>query len=219
MSIFLLKIIALITMFTDHLAIAAHGVIPIWMYYVMRGFGRLAFPIFAFCIVQGFIHTSSVKKYIIRMFAAALISEVPFNMLNYGSFFSGTGCNIMFSFLISLIVLWGISRIKERNVMGILAVLAIVIIGAFAAWEIKSDYSFRCVILVAAMYITRFDKKTMLIASAVILLSDVNLIGLCALFALIPIAMYNGKRGKSLKYLFYAFYPLHMLILGFFVMR
>ena len=35
-----------------------------------------------------------------------------------------------------------------------------------------------------------------------------------ALFMLIPLRYYNGKRGISLKYVFYAFYPAHLLTIG-----
>lgn len=76
-----IKIIAMISMLIDHIALC----IPyIWMhqdvYRIMRNIGRIAFPIFCFCIIEGYYHTSDVKKYILRLFIFALISEVPFDL-------------------------------------------------------------------------------------------------------------------------------------------
>lgn len=205
MNIFLLKIIALAAMTIDHAAIVLNTVLPAEIYVCMRSIGRIAFPIFAFCVMEGFLHTSSVKKYAKRLALFALVSEIPFDLLNFGSIFSLSGCNVMFSFFISVCVL---ACMEENIVIRIIAIIA----GCTLAYIIKSDYSIRCIMLIAGMYMTRYDKKLMLVVGAVALLTDTGMIGIGALAALIPIAFYNGRKGKSLKYLFYGFYPGHMII-------
>ena len=93
-----LKIIAIIAMAIDHFAasIILYGIlmqqnpsflghpvsmtIPWWnIYQVMRFIGRIGFPVFCFLLIEGFLHTSSKKKYATRLFLFALVSEFPFD--------------------------------------------------------------------------------------------------------------------------------------------
>src|SRR3712207_2561951 len=89
-----LKIIAVICMLIDHIAAILilmgifYKVIPCkninpnisGIYFFMRAIGRVCFPIFCFLLVEGYVHTSDKKKYALRMFIFALISEIPFNL-------------------------------------------------------------------------------------------------------------------------------------------
>lgn len=82
-----LKWIAVISMLIDHTAevLINHNAAltdPIWaqIYVLMRGIGRIAFPIYAFLLVEGFLHTRDVKKYLARMLTFAVVSEIPFDL-------------------------------------------------------------------------------------------------------------------------------------------
>ena len=86
-----LKFIAVITMLIDHLGAsllwryidfihAYSDDILMSLYTLMRYVGRMAFPIYCFLLVEGFLHTKSVFKYALRLGAFALISEVPFDL-------------------------------------------------------------------------------------------------------------------------------------------
>ena len=72
-SAFVLKIIAVITMTIDHSGYLIFGGSSF-----MNFIGRIAFPIFAFQITEGYTHTHNLKKYFLRLFAFALISQIPF---------------------------------------------------------------------------------------------------------------------------------------------
>lgn len=80
-----LKLVAIITMFIDHLAAGlgdnASPVITGEAYSVMRGIGRTAFPLFCFMITEGFIHTRSRLKYFKRLAIFCLVSEFPFDYI------------------------------------------------------------------------------------------------------------------------------------------
>lgn len=97
MTSFVLKIIALITMACDHIGDSIVHKFSFW-----NVIGRIAFPIFAFQISEGYRHTRDLKKYFIRLFAFALVSQVPF-MLFLSTFSEDYGkLNIFFTLLLGL---------------------------------------------------------------------------------------------------------------------
>ena len=67
-----LKLIAILSMVIDHVGSAFFPQYP-----VFRWIGRLAFPIFAYCLTVGLLYTHDIKKYLIRLGIFALVSQ-PF---------------------------------------------------------------------------------------------------------------------------------------------
>ncbi|MFL8905656.1 TraX family protein [Helcococcus kunzii] len=82
MTVFVLKIIAMITMFIDHLAsylfLKNSTLISVDTFYLMRSIGRMSLPIFAYFIVVGYSKTSNLKNYIGRIHLFAILSQIPF---------------------------------------------------------------------------------------------------------------------------------------------
>ncbi|MGN0379674.1 MAG: TraX family protein [Butyrivibrio sp.] len=211
-----IKIIAATTMLTDHMAIILnrYGCIPAVLYDVMRAVGRLAFPLFTFLMVEGFMHTKSVRKYIIRLAAFAIISEIPFDMLNYGRIWNAGHNNILLTFVISVCVLWAVSRFIRMGKKGTMLMFPVTAIGMAAAFFMKTDYSWRGVLLSVVFYVMHDYKAEKYITAALVLVMSGSLLSFAALLSLVIIDMYDGKRGKLPKYVMYAFYPLHLLVLG-----
>ena len=204
-----LKYIAMVTMIIDH--IGASGLIflmfspltAVRLYHISRMIGRVSFPIFLFLIVEGFVHTKDIKKYIIRLTIFAVLSEVPFDLAFWGGVVNIQHQNVMWSLLISVIMLYFMKKYRDFSV--VFAGIACAI-----AWGIKCDYEYYGPLAVACMYLLRERTLYKNIATALIFSFEP-----AAIFALIPINMYNGEKGRSLKYLFYFFYPVHLLILVF----
>ena len=107
-----LKCIALITMIVDHTAyvLLTKGT---HLYTVMRAIGRLAFPIYCFLITEGFLHTRDRKKYGIRLFLFALISELPWNLMNRGTLLYEKQ-NVFLTLLLGYLGLCAVEYFKDR---------------------------------------------------------------------------------------------------------
>lgn len=226
-----LKLLAMALMLCDHMWATVLPDIG-WI----SNLGRLAFPIFAFQIVEGFYQTHDRKKYIRRMLVFALISEIPFDLMTSGVWFYPFHQNVMVTFLIGLLMLSWMERVrgtlwKYLLVSAICAALSIVL-GSI----VMADYFQFGLLTVLLFYWTRDWKYGWVIQLAGMiwihgiymgsLELTMHLFGQTfiipqqglAVLSLIPIWMYNGKQGyhsKPVQYACYAFYPVHMLILYF----
>ena len=102
---FWLKMIAITTMLIDHV-----GAVLLPQYPILRIIGRIAFPIFCFLLVEGFMHTHDVIRYMTRIGLFALISEIPFDLLFYGRILDGTHQNVFFTLFIGLVMLYYLTK-------------------------------------------------------------------------------------------------------------
>ena len=83
----------------------------------------------------------------------------------------------------------------------------------WAAVILKTDYSFKGILLISMFYFLREYRWVNLAAGALWNFLWNNPIQEYGVLAAIPLALYNGERGRSMKYFFYLFYPLHLMIL------
>lgn len=77
--------------------------------------GRLASPIFAFLLVEGFFHTRDLRRYVLRLLLLALLSEIPFDLMYAGTPFFPFHQNVIWTFLIALFCMWVIERAKGEG--------------------------------------------------------------------------------------------------------
>lgn len=209
-----LKWIAIITMLIDHSAMVFyqeisemfHSMVPVW---ILRGIGRLAFPIFCFLLVEGYVHTGNKTKYGIRLFLFALISEIPFDLAVKNSMINQAAQNVFFTLLFGLIAIFILDTFREKQWMG--GILACVVL--FLADYLHTDYGGAGVLLIVGFYIFRNREKACIFCAIVTLVLLGNMLEIAALIAFIPIHWYNGERGRQMKYFFYAFYPVHLFLL------
>ena len=82
----------------------------------------------------------------------------------------------------------------------------------FLAEYLRTDYGGMGVLTITAMYLFRKHRVAAMLAGCVVL-TFLTVSEIPGFLAVIPIALYNGKRGLKMKYFFYAFYPAHLLIL------
>lgn len=174
----------------------------------MRGIGRLAFPIFCFTLVEGFCHTHDLKAYMKRLLIVGALSEIPFDLAESGHIYSSKNQNVFFTLLIGLIMLY-----YCRKAIGTLAKAEIVIIAMAGAEFLRTDYGALGILLVAIFWFTREYKWYRAVLGAAWNFLFLLPIQDAGAFAILPIALYNGKKGRNTGYFFYIYYPLHLLVL------
>lgn len=220
-----LKLIAVITMLIDHLAagVLLRYLQTDWtdtgyeLYSLMRGIGRIAFPIFCFLLTEGFMHTKSRGRYALRMGVFALISEVPFDLLFRGRILETGYQNVFFTLLIGVCTMTVIDAIGQRQkghteqqaAAFAAAQIAAAVCGMALAQALRTDYAARGVMCMLVFYVFRKNRAAQIIAGCLAFVWWEP----PALLAFCPIALYNGKRGRNIKYFFYLFYPVHLLLL------
>ena len=209
-----LKIIAVLSMVTDH---CAYYLLDgnTWAYEVMRCFGRVAFPVFAFLVAEGFAHTRNRMRYFLSLLLFAVISEVPWYLLNGAD---GTH-NVMFTLVLGVAALAVFERLQKHGALAIAAILLV----ALSAEISGLDYGWHGIVEILVFHLFRSKKycqstRLLQLAFAFPFMSHYGIIG--ALLACFIIFLYNGTRGiihgKVAKYGFYAIYPVHLIIIKLF---
>ena len=228
----LLKLIAMLAMLIDHL-----GAVVFPQYRFMRIIGRMAFPLYAYCLVAGCIYTKDILRYIERIALLLLVSQplyvVVMNHMS-GSMYAVSFAespvhaafnfylesfhdpSILFTLLIGLILLWSI---RDRKFI----ITACVGIFLYFTYRIM-DYSWRGIVLMLLLYL--FSSRPILSMPLVTAFmiwwgmqgNGYSFMGISfgiqmfAIFALPLIYIPTNSRIKLPKFVFYLFYPAHLLL-------
>ena len=238
LSSFQLKLLALITMAIDHVGAFLYkkdGPISRDVYDVLRGIGRVSFPIFCFLLIEGYFHTKSRAKYLARLSIFALISQVPYNLASGRSATSLFKMNIFFMLAVGFACVWlldySLNYYKSNKkalpfclLPSLLLIYWLVVEGG--AMRLRLDYNVYGVLLILVFYFFReqeehFDDDRYRFAILIVRFIAIFYITdryedksqIYCLFALLPVTVYNGEKGRSMKWFFYAFYPAHLLVL------
>ena len=212
-----LKCIALFTMIVDHvglhllrnsgIVLLDTGMGTLTLFTLMRKVGRLAFPIYCFLLVEGFLHTHNRKKYGLNLLVFALISEIPWDLEHTGNLQYPVQ-NVFFTLFLGYAGLCCIEELKDRPWEQLISLIAVTLV----AMNLKADYGLGGFAFILVMYLLREEKILQAVVGTCIESG-----GWAAGLAFIPINLYNGKRGfirgKVMKYAFYAAYPVHIMII------
>lgn len=210
-----LKLVAISSMLIDHV-----GKIFFPDNMVLAVIGRIAFPLFAYCIVVGCLYTHNVKKYIFRLTIFAIVSQPLYNMAFHPSweqfiaeFFS---LNIFFTLIAGVLVVTALMNIKTHWWLILIAFAAELLFGL--------DYGLYGIIMMALFYLcrnkSRLSALLILAYMCSVMFGDFVQIGglglsrqFFAVLALPFIYVHTNFHPKVNKYFFYGFYPAHLLLL------
>ena len=207
-----LKILAAITMFLDHA-----GMLLFPGNRMLRIIGRLAFPIYAYMIAEGCKYTRSRVRYFLSLFLLGALCQIVYFAVDGSLYFS-----ILITFSMSILTIYALDAFKAKPGALSGAVLIATLGTVYALNRVFTiDYGFLgCMVpvLVSLPQGTKYDSKaaslTLLALGLTLLAVELGAPQQYALLALLPLALYSGKRGKwRMKYFFYIFYPAHLVLL------
>ena len=223
MSSFLLKIIACFTMLLCHIPFV-YPQYSVPLIYI----GKISFPLYAFLISEGYVHTRNFSKYLTRLIVFGVISQIPAYLLFVGKSFNGLYLNIFFTLALGLLGIRIYDKIKSKYIS-----IPLIILLAVIAELLKFDYGAFGVLMIVCFYVFKRNKLNMVLSQMFLMfilymkkmsyytfsLFNLQSILFQLLFSVITLAIiltYNGKKGKSsgkIKLMFYFFYPVHLIIL------
>lgn len=173
--------------------------------------GGLSIPVFAFLLAEGFSRTKNLKKYLYNLIIFAIISEVPYDFAMSGKVWDFSSQNVMFSYIICLVMLYGLRLFQGQRGFRFWVVRAVVVL-ASVLWAqlLRAQFGLITVVLCAIYYIW-YDSKGL----RVILGAAVSITYVTAPLSAYALYKFNGERGRVRnRYIYYALYPLHLIILG-----
>lgn len=194
---------------------------------ILRFFGRIAFPLYGFLLVEGFKYTKNDKKrflkYLISIFFLAIISEPIYNLALHGNIRYFYSQNILFTLSSSLLCMYIYDKYSNSALSKFISMCLVMYI-SFISQLYLFDYGFLGVFLIFAYYLIsthNYNKIYYFIVDIIFVLLNMCIFGFSyvkfgVLLSLIPIYFYSGKKGynsKLIKYFFYLYYPAHLFLL------
>jgi hypothetical protein len=201
-------IVAMLTMLIDHIGIV-FAPDQLWL----RMIGRLAMPIYCYCLVQGYQFTRSQPIYLRRLVLLAVISQIPYSIA-----LEMTNFNIIGAFVVCLLVLMGMDRVQRRWIKIVIAVAGVVFLD-----QIPFDYG-AYTLLVVLMY--RYVQTPWLISTHVLLNSAyvlytggiLQMLSTVSTIVLVVMPSLYGllDRIRVKRWIWRSFYPAHLAVLAIF---
>lgn len=211
-----LKCVAMAAMVLDHCAMAFVNDDESLLL-ILRTLGRIAFPVFAFMAVQGFLFTRNRARYISGLWLCGILSEAVWRLMTGGT--CGTS-NVLFTLAIgvSLLALFphSITRRGNKYALPEFFRMAVALVSTICLVEFfNSDYGMAGVILIVGLWLIRDRPRISIICLFPLVAHIQGCVG--AVLALAILLTYDGTRGfirtTSQKYLLYIFYPAHLAVI------
>lgn len=178
----------------------------------LRWAGRLAFPLYCFLLVEGFLHTHDVRRYFLQLLGFGLVSELPFDLAFFHTPFYWSHQNVYWTLALGVLAMAALRHFQTAagaaTWQGLLCAGGCILLAYLA----QTDYDGIGVIIICALYLTRTNRKWQCLVGAVLFAFEIT-----APLAFVFLWFYNGQRGacsKAQKWGFYLFYPVHLAVLA-----
>ena len=247
MDLFVLKLIAMLTMLADHVA-----VVFLSDYLPVRIIGRVAFILYAFMMAESYRHLKDkperIKAHLIKLAVLFLLSEIPYDLMRSSKWFDPDRQNVILTLALGFSALAASGylgkKLKNKGPAFPAGCILIWTAACLASYFLKSEYSFTGVLLIGGSYAfasvrdgmkpaARFCAATGVLAlylafyiwsmsgfgspdRFVVYSKLYSPYTLGTLAAVIPMALYSGKKGydsPAFRAVYSFFYPAQFCVL------
>ena len=180
---------------------------------VMQGLEACAIPLFALLLAEGFVHTKDWKKYLLRVVAVALVSEVPFDLAMNGKFWDVSLQNPALGLVLAMVVLYLYSRFSQASASHRLTKVIVLIAAVLWAEMLNIDHGTPLVVLTVVFYLlrSRTGLRGLAGAGAAMLCTVISPFYLVSTMGCLLTHLYNGEPGESNRVTNYLAYPVLLL--------
>lgn len=217
-----LKYIGFATMLADHITklwvqpFMDDSTTLFYLNSVLSALGRMAFPIFAFLVVEAVLHSKNIMAYINRLLLFTLIAQIPYNYFKTGDWLNiSSGFSVMATLTFGALGAHAIYTLYENKSIHVgkypYIPLASLLLGSLIlADTLHVDYGIMGVLTVWIIAFSRHHIEWQVVGGFIFLGDSIfSALGFLTYF------FYNGERGNSSKWFGYWFYPAHMIIVRF----
>lgn len=183
---------------------------------LLQALETCALPVFTVLLLDGFLHTSNYRNYLLRVAGLALVCEIPFDLAMSGKVLDLSVQNPVLGMALGLVLLYFYRRYDERSGRNILIKLLVAVAAILWAEMLRIEHGAAVVLVLCVLWI--FRRKLLLRniagASAVVLCTLISPFYMAAPMAFLLVHFHNGERGAENKVVNYAIYPAALLIIG-----
>lgn len=183
---------------------------------VFQAVQAMAVPIFAVLTLDGFQKTASVKKYLLRLLALAVVSEVPYHLARTGQLWERTSHNPVFGLVIAVVMLYLMRVYPGTDFKGIFVKVLSLIAGCLWCYIFQVEYGVQLVLLVFVLWIFRTRHTLSYFAGAAVALACTvgDPLFLFAPFGFLLTHFYNGTQKETKRMVRYGLYPALLVLIA-----
>lgn len=183
---------------------------------LMQAAGTCAVPLFAFLLVEGFLHTKNYLKYLVRVAGVALLSEIPYNLAMSSKLLDLSSRNPAFGLALSLILLYFFRRYGEKSAQNTMIKLIVLIAAVLWSMMLNIQNGLMLVLTVSVLWALREKPQMRILIGAVtsVAFTVLSPYYLASPMAYLSIHLYNGEPGSENRWVNYLAYPVILLIIA-----
>lgn len=193
------------------------AVILYYVFSILHCVGRIALPIFAFCIVYGFYHTRNVWHYAFRLFLLAVISEIPYDYALKGVMWDFDEQNAIWGLLFGLLMLITIDRLSfnEQKIKQYCYTLLVIVVTMAVSLAFRTDGNIYTIFIIWIYHSFQEKKKIFWILMSILFIcaslsTDMEWLGIIGVLFTRIVTI---EKSHYDQYTFYTIYPVHFIIL------